>query len=682
VNGHSNGDRSDDEPRPHRRPGPDLEHREVIRGSRSGNQHVRITRAVGGGLRRTGAGRLETTEQSLRPRSPFGRVLNNVKRVLIGQPLATAELANERLTKVKALAVFSSDALSSSAYATEQIIVVLVAGGAAALSYTLPIAIAITVLLAIVATSYRQTIKAYPQGGGSYIVTKDNLGTYPSLIAGSALLIDYVLTVAVSVSAGVAAVTSAIQSLHPFAVELGVAFILLIMLVNLRGVRESGSIFAAPTYAFLLMAFLMIGLGAFHLITEGPGDLQAKAASLPVVEPLSIFLILRAFASGNAALTGTEAISDGVPAFKPPEWQNARTTLTWMACILGFLFLGITYLAVQFAILPSSTETVISQLGRIAYGDSTVPYFAFQAATTLILVLAANTSFSDFPRLSYFLARDHFLPHQFGYRGDRLAFSTGIFALSIPSIALMIAFRAETDALIPLYAVGVFVSFTASQASMVVRWWRRREPGWQRGLPINALGAVTTCLVAIIIAATKFEHGAWMVIVLIPILVMTMRAINHHYVKVADLLALDNLDEPVPNIAEPYVIIPVPGINRATQRTLAIALKLSHNVTAIHVTDDREAGDRLRERWEALVDDVPLVVLESPFRALVGAVQTYLDALQQREPDRTVIVVLSEFVPHYPWEYVLHNQTALALKGVLFLRPNTVVMDVPYHLVR
>jgi amino acid transporter len=618
----------------------------------------------------------------LQPHSGVGRLFQGLKEAALGQPLATAQLAHERLSKVKALAVFSSDALSSSAYATEEILRVLVLAGTVALTFTFPIALAIAVLLAIVATSYRQTIKAYPQGGGSYIVTKDNLGATPALVAGAALLIDYVLTVAVSISAGVAAITSAAPRLHDYSVELAIGFIALTTLLNLRGVRESGTIFAAPTYAFIVMAFAMLALGMARLLVEGPVDLAVAASDVPVLEPLTIFLVLRAFASGNAALTGVEAISDGVPAFKPPEWRNARTTLAWMAVILGALFLGISFLAVQFAILPSETETVVSQLGRIAFGGDTPAYFAYQTATMLILVLAANTAFSDFPRLGYFLARDHFIPHQFQFRGDRLAFSTGILVLGVVSAVVVTIFHAETHALIPLYAVGVFLSFTLSQSSMVVRWWRRHEPGWRTGLPINALGAATTGVVAVVIAATKFEHGAWMVIVLIPILVLTMRAISQHYGSVAEELLLERANGPLRQIAEPIVLVPVPGLNRAVEHTLVVARALSSTVTAIHVSDDPEEGARLRERWGQWEHDVPLVILESPYRSLLAPLVAYVDGIQQRDKTTPIVVALSEFVPRHFWEYPLHNQSALRLKAKLFFRPNTVVMDVPYHLTR
>lgn len=659
---------------------PELESRELVTGRKPGERYIRITRP-GGGLRRVGAGRLEATERAFRARTPLGRFSATLRRVVFGQPLASARLAHERLSKVRALAVFSSDALSSSAYATEEMLRVLVLAGAAALSLTLPVAASIVVLLAIVATSYAQVIKAYPQGGGSYVVTKDNLGTWPSLVAGAALMIDYTLTVAVSVSAGVAAITSAFPEWHPYAVEFALGFIALIMLINLRGARESGAVFAVPTYLFIGMALAMIALGGLRLLVEGPVPAEARAAHLEAIEPLALFLVLKAFASGNAALTGTEAISDGVPAFKEPEARNARITLAWMAAILGTLFLGISFLTVQFAILPAE-ETVVSQLGRLAFGGGTPPYYVFQAATMLILVLAANTSFSGFPILSYFLARDHFLPHQFQFRGDRLAFSTGIVVLAIVAGAVIATFRADTHALIPLYAVGVFTAFTLSQASMVVRWWRKREPGWRYGLPINALGAASTGLVTVVVAVTKFEHGAWMVIALLPVLVLTMRAINAHYVNVADQLTSAGISGPLPEVQDPPVVVPVPGIDRAIHRTVAVARGLSKNVTAVHVTDDGEAGERVRQRWQSEVPDVPLVVLESPYRSLVGPLLRYIDELQQQDPSKPVQVVLSEFVPRHLWEYPLHNQTALRLKLALFFRPNTVVTDVPYHLER
>lgn len=663
---------------------PELETKEVHRGGRPGEKYIRRVRTGRGLIRRRGPGLLIATEKALEPRGRVGRFLNRAKRFLIGRPLTTADIVHERLSKVKALAVLSSDAVSSSAYATEEILRVLVLAGAAALTLTIPISIAIAILLFIVGTSYRQTIKAYPQGGGSYIVTKDNLGTIPSLVAGAALMIDYVLTVAVSISAGVAAITSALPQLLPLTVELAVSFLALITIVNLRGVRESGTIFAAPTYLFIFSMLGVIGLGAYRALTGSlePVTEPTVLESLPVAEPLTLFLVLRAFASGCAALTGTEAISDGVPAFKPPEWKNARVTLTWMVVILAVLFVGISSLASFLHVLPKEDETVPSQVARTVLGGEGPFYFVVQISTMLILILAANTSFSDFPRLSYFLARDGFLPHQFYFRGDRLAFSTGIMALALVSGLLIVGFGADTHALIPLYAVGVFVSFTLSQSGMVVRWWRRREEGWQHGLPINALGAVTTGLVAIIIGTTKFEHGAWMVIVLLPVLVILMLGIHSHYQSVAEQIALDNLDKPLPEIPEPPIVVPVPGLNLMVVRTLAFARSLSKNVTAVYVTDDLEAAQELRAKWDRWAGDVPLVVLESPYRSLTSPLLAYLDALERQHPGTPVTVALGEFVPRHWWEHLLHGQVTLRLKLALFFRPNTVVVDVPFHLKR
>jgi len=677
---------SSDEPKTaaQARPDADIEFKQFVKGRRTGEQYVRIVRTASG-LRRRAPGHLEATQEVFRPHHPVSRLVTFFKAVLLGQPLTTAQLAHERLSKIKALAVFSSDALSSSAYATEEILLVLVLAGAAALTFTLPISMAIIALLAIVVFSYRQTIRAYPQGGGSYIVTKDNLGTWPSLIAAAALLIDYVLTVAVSISAGVAAVTSAFQPLHPYTIQLAVGFIILITVINLRGVRESGTILAAPTYLFIGAIGIMLVTGIARL---SMGELAPVAtAAVAPTEALTMFLILRAFASGCAALTGTEAISDGVPAFKPPEWVNARTTLVWMGIILGVLFMGISFLATSLEVLPIAKETVISQIARAVFGDGAM-YFVVQTTTMGILVLAANTSFSDFPRLSYFLARDHFLPHQFQFRGDRLAFTTGIAALGLVSIAVVVHFEAETHALIPLYAVGVFTAFTLSQSSMVRRWWTRREPGWRRSLLINGIGAVATGVVAIVIATAKFSHGAWMVLVLVPILVLIMKAINHHYTAVAEQLHLYPIDvdgaaEALPELPKPTIIVPVADLDRATAHTVAIARALSSaSITAVHVTDDPQAGEDLQRRWERTVKDVPLLVLDSPYRSLVTPLLAFVDAVRQRHAGAPVLVVLSEYVPRHFWEYPLHNQTALRLKAALFFRTNTAVLDVPYHLER
>lgn len=671
-------------------PIPTVHIREVRQGHRPGERYVRIHRPFHETFREAAPDTLVAREQVFLPRGTLGRLWGQARRVLIGPPLASSQLAHERLPKTKALAVFASDALSSSSYATEEILRILVLGGAAGLMFTLPVAGAIGLLLAIVVISYRQTIKAYPHGGGSYIVSKDNLGTIPALVAASALLTSYVLTVAVSISAGVYALTSAVPALHEYRVPLAAALIGLMTLINLRGVRESGTIFSVPTYLFIVVALGMIGYGLFQLAVGRlvPEVAQYEAAlraweARSTFEGLGLLLVLRAFAQGCAALTGTEAISDGVPAFKPPEWKNARTTLTWMGVILAVLFLGISYLATHLAILPDleEDESVVSQIARAVFGDGPL-YYLMQAATVLILVLAANTAFADFPRLSWFLARDHFMPHQFSFRGDRLAFSTGISTLGLLSAVIVVAFNADTHALIPLYAIGVFVAFTCSQAGMVRRWWSRREPGWHYGLAVNTVGALTTGLVAVIQSVTQFTHGAWTVIVLIPLQVYILWRINAHYTRVAEQLAMEPADEPPAGLPEPILVVPVPGLNRAVARTIRYARALSKNVTAVHVTDDLDEAAELRKRWKEWGTDVPLVILESRYRALTGPLLHYLDAIAKKNPSAPITVVLAEYVPRRWWEWPLHNQTALRLKGTLFFRPNTAVIDVPYHLIR
>jgi amino acid transporter len=655
-----------------------------------GERYVRIHRPFHETFREASPDTLVAREHVFTPRGKLAKVWNQGRRFLIGRPLATSALVHERLPKVKALAVFASDALSSSSYATEEILRILILGGAVALAFTLPVAFAIGLLLAIVVISYRQTIKAYPHGGGSYIVSKDNLGTVPALVAASALLTSYVLTVAVSISAGVFALTSAAPALHEYRVIIAAGLIGLMTLINLRGVSESGTIFAAPTYLFIAIAMTMIGYGLFLIATGSLSpdmvryDAELRAwESAHVFEGVGLLLVLRAFAQGCAALTGTEAISDGVPAFKPPEWKNARTTLLWMGILLGVLFLGISYLATQLAILPDvhETQSVVSMIGRAIFGDGPL-YYLLQGATMLILVLAANTAFADFPRLSWFLARDHYMPHQFSFRGDRLAFSTGISTLGLLSAVIVFFFNADTHALIPLYAIGVFVAFTCSQAGMVKRWWSKRESGWQYGLPINTIGALTTGLVAVIQSVTQFTHGAWTVIVLIPVQVYILWRINAHYTRVAEQLAMAPTDEPSDGLPEPILVVPVPGLNRAVARTIRYARALSNNVTALHVTDDLDDAAELRKRWKAWGSDVPLVILESKYRALTQPLLHYLDAIGKQNPDAPITVVLAEYVPHRWWEWPLHNQTALRLKGTLFFRPNTAVVDVPYHLLR
>ncbi|MHB1416139.1 MAG: APC family permease [Chloroflexota bacterium] len=661
---------------------PELERREIFRGRRPGESYVRVVQPYRRHLRRTGRGRFVATPRVLEPTGGrFSRLLFRLRRFLIGVPLPSAHLVHERLSIRQALAVFASDALSSSAYAVEEILIVLVLAGAAAAQLTVPLSLGIGLLLLIVVRSYRMTIKAYPKGGGAYIVCMDNLGVLPALTAASSLLVGYLLTVAVSVSAGVAAMTSAAPFLEPYRVAMALGFVAVITLANLRGVRESAAIFAAPTYIYILVMFIMIGLGLYESTFGTPAAPPPPPAPFEPVTTLSLVLVLRAFAAGCSALTGTEAISDGVPAFREPQSQNAARTLTVMGATLGILFLGVAILANRFNILPSADQTVLSQIARTVFGDSPF-YFTAQAATTLILVLAANTSFADFPRLSYFLARDRFMPRQFYFRGDRLAFSTGIIALGALSGLVIFAFAADTHALIPLYAVGVFISFTLSQSGMVRRWWRLRGPNWRAGLANNGIGAAATGFVAVILAITRFTEGAWMVLIVIPAFVWLLYQINAHYRAVAAQLELRTPDVPLPPVGEQVVVVPVPGLNRAVLSALAFARSISKNVTAVHVTDDLEQAERLKEEWDHWGGGIQLIVLESPYRSLMAPLMAYIDAIDQQDPRFPVTVVLPEFVPRHWWEWPLHNRSSLRLKAALFARPNTVVVDVPYHLGR
>ncbi|HEX6288699.1 MAG TPA: APC family permease [Herpetosiphonaceae bacterium] len=620
-------------------------------------------------------------------------MIGELKRVVIGSPIETARQEHERLNKRTALAVFSSDAMSSSAYATEEILRHLaLAGpvliGAAAFRYAGPIAGVIALLLIIVVFSYRQTIAAYPKGGGSYIVCSENLGRVPGLIAGAALLTDYILTVAVSISAGVFALTSLIKPLAPYSVPIAVLAIALIALANLRGLRESGTLFAAPTYIFLVMVLSMIGYGVFRWLTgdtiaimpppgpvAGPGETEFGAGSH--YEPIGIFLLMASFASGCAALTGIEAIADGVPAFKKPEAHNARLTLVWMAAFLLTMFLGITWLS-SYGAVPSNQESILSQIGRGVFGDGML-HTILQCATASILFLAANTAFADFPRLASFIARDRFLPRQFTSLGDRLVFSNGIVLLSTASAILVIIFNARVTNLIPLYAVGVFLGFTLSQLGMVRRWFRLKEGGWRRSAFLNGLGALTTFMVLCVIIIAKFSEGAWMVVLLIPMIVVLFLGIHTHYVNAAKQLSLEGLAPP-PALHN-TVIVPVSTLHRGVINALKYAEAMAPgNVTAVHIAMDEEQTAKLRAKWSTWGGNIPLVVLDSPYRSLVRPLIRYLDEIDRRWDTDVITVVLPEFVPARWWHALLHNQTALLLKGALLFRKNRVVVSVPYRL--
>jgi amino acid transporter len=664
----------------------DLEVRDVVRGRRPGDRHVRIVRPFITVFRRRAPGYLVATERALEPKGPVGRTLEAFRRIVIGQRIPSELEIEERVGKLKGLAVFASDNISSSAYATEEVMRVLVLAGVGALALTVPITVAIIAVLAIVVTSYRQVIRAYPNGGGSYVVAHENLGRLAGLTAAAALLTDYILTVAVSVSAGVAAITSAFPELFDQRVLISVAVVAAMTVANLRGIRESGNIFAAPTYLYVGAILGLLGLGLFRTATGAlpsyapPADwLRAHGA-----EPLTLLLVLRAFASGSVALTGTEAVSNGVPAFKPPEVRNAQIVLIAMATLFGTIFLGLSFLSGQLGIIPDPTEqeTVVSQLTRTLVGGGSPYYFLVQFSTAVLLVLAANTAFNGFPRLASILAKDRYLPRQFQFRGDRLAFTVGIAVLAAVSAGLIVAYRGSVTGLIPLYTVGVFLAFTLSQAGLVRHWWQLRdqEPGWRKRAVINGVGAVATGVVMVVVAVSKFALGAWMVLVLIPVLIAMMWAIERHYRQVEAALKLDRPDTPLPERQPPHVVVPVSRLDRAALQALAFARSISPDVTAVHVTDDPREAEELKRRWEAWGGAVPLVIVESPYRALLPPLLAYIDALDRQDPRRPITVVLAEFVPRRPWEYLLHNQTALRLKLHLFFRPNTIVVDVPYHL--
>jgi amino acid transporter len=614
---------------------------------------------------------------------PAEGVLSQVKRFFVGSPIPSHLAQHERLSRVTGLAVLSSDPLSSVAYATEEILRVLAIAGAAALTFASPIAIIIAAILAIVVFSYRQTIHAYPGGGGAYIVAKDNLGATPALIAAAALLIDYVLTVSVSIAAGVAALTSALPGWHFSRVPLAIGFVVILALGNLRGVRESGRIFALPTYFFIVSVLSLVAVGAWRAFTGtvAPLPLPADPVHGSIGSGLTVFLLLTAFSNGCTAMTGVEAVSNGVPAFTPPEPRNAAATLVMMACISITMFLGITLLAQAFHVMPSVSETVVSQLARAVFDGRGFAYYAVQSATMLILVLAANTAYADFPRLSSIIARDRYLPRQFMNQGDRLAFSNGIVVLSAFAILLLVAFGGDTHALIPLYMIGVFVSFTLSQSGMVMHWRRLRTPGWRRSAVLNGIGAAVTGVVLLVVAVTKAHEGAWIIMLLIPALVLLFRLTFGHYRAVASQLKLGDVVLPATR-RDNTVLVPISGMQRAVVRALDYAATLSDDVRAVYVDVDPAATVEIRREWKTWGRGLPLVVLASPYRSVLEPLLDYIGELTTARPDDYVTVVLPEFVPARWWHHLFHNQRALLIKGALLFRPNTVVTSVPFHLAR
>jgi amino acid transporter len=623
----------------------------------------------------------------------------NWRAWLIGRPLSTADAPHEAIGKAIGLAVFAADALSSVAYAPQETLVILAAAGTQALGYAFPIAIAVTLLLSIVTISYRQTIFAYPNGGGAYTVARDNLGDLAALTAGASLLVDYTLLAAVATSSGVAQIVSAFPSVFPYRVEVSVGLLFLILLINLRGVRESGLAFAIPNYFFILMTFLTVGIGFIRYLTGSLGVLTDPPPIEHLIslatQPVTLFLLLRAFSNGTTALTGVECISNGVTAFKEPRSRNAALTMIWMSIILGVLFLGITFLLGQIQAVPSVEETVISQLARTVYNSRGFLYLATMIGTTIILFLATNTAFAGFPRLSALLAEDGFLPRQLTYRGSRLVYSRGIIALGLIAATLVIIFRASVTALVPLWAIGVFLSFTLSQLGMARRWWKigRLQPGqtiqergstleyqsgWVTKMAVNGFGALCTTVVTAIFAITKFSEGAWMIVIIIPGLVVIFYMIHRHYKNLAKHLSLKR-DSVRSYIARHRVILPISGVHEGTITALHYARLLSNDVTAVNVSIDPAEADALRQKWEVWGEGVRLVILDSPYRLLLEPFLEYIEeVLAQRQPKEIITIVVPQFVPRRWWHNLLHAQTATWLRLALLFKPGIVITDVPY----
>jgi amino acid transporter len=616
---------------------------------------------------------------------------------LIGRPLSTADAPHQTIGKFIGLAVFASDALSSTAYATQEMLVILAVLGTQAFSYVFPLSIGIVALLAIVTLSYEQTIHAYPNGGGAYIVSRDNLGELPAKIAAAALLTDYVLTVAVSISSGVAQIVSAAPALYPYRVVIGVALVAFIMIVNLRGVKESGAAFAFPTYFFLLAMYITVGVGLFRFFSGSLGVVQNP----PEMEILNLgqtafaFLILRAFSSGTAALTGVEAISNGIPAFKEPRSKNAGRTLVIMSSILGSLMLGISFLSAHIQAVPSEAETVISQMSRTVFDGRGILYLATIIGTTVILIMAANTSFADFPRLSALTAADGYLPRQLTYRGSRLVYSRGIVLLAFMASLLIIVFQASVTRLIPLYAVGVFMSFTLSQFGMALRWHKigqlapgeeivergstlRMDKNWRPKMIINGLGSFSTLIVMLVFAITKFHDGAYIVIGLIPLLVIAFSIAHQHYSRLAHQLSLENYNGPA-RIARHRVIMPIGGVHKGTLAALQYAKLLSDDITVVHVSIDPDEAERVRQKWEDWGDGYRLVILDSPYRLFIEPLIEYINEIEKkRQPNEVISIVVPEFVPSRWWATILHTQTAVTLRMALLFHRGIVITSVPY----
>ena len=643
----------------------------------------------------------EPTQQSIIHREADYTPPRSFRHWLIGRPLSTADAPHETIGKAIGLAVFASDALSSTAYATQEILVILAAAGTVAFGYVFPISIAIVALLVIVALSYEQVIHAYPDGGGAYIVAHDNLGEFYALIAASSLLTDYILTVSVSISSGVAQIVSAYPTLDRYRVPIAVAAVFLIMLINLRGVRESGAAIAIPSYFFIIMMYTLVGIGLVRYFFGSLGAV-ADPPQLETLGPLAAitpFLILHAFSSGTAALTGIEAISNGITAFKEPRSKNAGITLIYMASILSTLFIGISFLTGKVHAVPSEQETVISQLARTIFNGQGILYLAIIFATTVILILAANTAFAGFPRLSALMAKDGFLPRQLTYRGSRLVYSYGIISLALIAATLVVIFQASVTRLIPLYAIGVFLSFTLAQFGMSRRWWKsgklrpgeeivesgstvRYEKNWMTKMFANGFGALCTAVVMVIFAITKFRDGAWVVLILIPVLVVLFQQINHHYQELANRLSLEEFGGPPPQATRHRVIVPVSGVHQGSLEALRYARLLSDDVTAVHISMEPTETEKVKKKWETWGEGTRLVIVDSPYRLFLEPLLAYLEEIiSRRQPNETITIVVPEFVPSERWHNFLHMQTAKLLRSELLSKPGVVVTNVPYQVV-
>ncbi len=654
-------------------------------GRKLADRRVRVKRPHAPYFRYTGPGQMVATKAASAPTTPGGRLVARLKATAIGRPLANEQEILERLPKVKALPIFSSDAISSSAYATDEILKVLILAGAAALTWSIGVALAIALMLTIVAFSYRQVCRAYPSGGGAYVVARENLGPRFGLVAAAALMVDYVMTVAVSTASAIANLATAFPVIGDVRIELGALTVILVTAANLRGLRESGNIFALPTYLFVGTALLAVGVGLVDVFTGQAHHLaQPPYAIPPESQTLTIFLLLRAFAGGSVALTGVEAIANGVPAFKPPEARNAANTLIIMAVILGTLFIGLTFVGAQYGVRATLDQgpTVLGQVGGAVFGNG-ILFVTLQVSAALILFLACNTSFNAFPRLAAILARDGYMPRQFAFRGDRLAFSWGIVVLAAVAVAMLVAFGADTHALIPLYSVGVFICFTLSQTGMVLHWRKERGPGWLWRSAVNGFGAVLTAVVFLIVASEKFREGAWMVLVFIPVLFAMMWFVGRQYTAATRQLEL-RPGQVVPHPhREERVVIPVSAVNRAVGQAINVARTISDDIRCVFISDDPEETERFRDEWQEHVPDVPLVVVESPYRALVAPLLAYLEVLDRGWPDDrekpVTFVVIPEYVARSWWERILYNQSSRRLRTALLGRPHTVVVNVPYR---